>query len=83
MSHPMPKAVEADLVSREHLVRLLIEQIERTFSTEGSRKALHELGNLLRRLDESTLRALLQWQGAADEDEMTEAGEDDAGGGTP
>jgi hypothetical protein len=45
-------------------------------------KALHELGNLLRRLDESTLRALLQWQGAADEDEMTEAGEDDAGGGT-
>ena len=82
MQHPMPKAVEADLVSREHLVRLLIEQIERTFSTEGSRKALHELSNLLRRLDESTLRALLQWQGAADEDEMTEPGDDDAGGGT-
>lgn len=80
MKHAMPKAQEADLVSREHLVRLLIEQVERTFSTEGSNKALHELSNLLRRLDESTLRALVQWQGAADEDEMTEAGED-AGGG--
>lgn len=80
MQHAMPKALEADLVSREHLVRLLIEQVERTFSTEGSNKALHELGNLLRRLDESTLRALVQWQGAADEDEMTEAGEDAEGG---
>ena len=80
MQHAMPKALEADLVSREHLVRLLIEQVERTFSTEGSNKALHELGNLLRRLDEATLRALVQWQGAADEDEMTEAGEDAEGG---
>jgi hypothetical protein len=81
--HPTPKTVEADLVSREHLVRLLLEQVERTFSSEGSRKALYELGNLLRRLDESTLRALLQWQGAADEDEMTEAGAEEAGGGQP
>ena len=47
MLHPMPKAVEADLVSREHLVRLLVEQVERTFSTEGSRKALRELSDLL------------------------------------
>jgi hypothetical protein len=78
MHHYPPKAQEADLVSRQHLVRLLLEQVERTFSTEGSRKALFELGNLLRRLDESTLRALVQWQGAADEDEMTEAG-----GGVP
>jgi hypothetical protein len=70
--YPMPKAEEADLVSRQHLVRLLLEQVERTFSTEGSRKAMQDLGNLLRRLDESTLRALLQWQGVADEDELTE-----------
>jgi hypothetical protein len=70
---PMPKAEEADLVSRQHLVRLLLEQIERTFSTEGSRKAMQDLGDLLRRLDESTLRALLQWQSVADEDELTEA----------
>lgn len=82
MPHPMPKPSEADLVSREHLVRLLIEQVERTFSTEGSNRALYELGNLLRRLDEATLRALVQWQGAADEDEMTEPGEEEAGGGT-
>ncbi len=80
---PLAKAVEADLVSREHFVRLLIEQVERTFSTEGSNKAPHDLGNLLRRLDESTLRALVQWQGAVDEDEMTEAGRDDAGGRSP
>jgi len=83
MPHPIPRAVEAELVSREHLVRLLVEQVDRTFSTEGSRKALYELGNLLRRLDESTLRALLQWQGAADEDEMREADEEDATGGKP
>jgi hypothetical protein len=70
---PMPKPTEADLVSRQHLVRLLLEQIERTFSTEGSQKAMQDLGNLLRRLDESTLRALLQWQSVADEDELTEA----------
>lgn len=79
----MPKAFEADVVSREHLVRLLLEQVERTFSTEGSNKALYDLGNLLRRLDEATLRALVQWQGAADEDEMTERGPEEAGGGTP
>lgn len=76
MRHPTPKAVEADVVSREHLVRLLIEQVERTFSAEGSRKALYDLGNLLRRLDEPTLRALVHWQGAADEDEMTEPAEE-------
>jgi hypothetical protein len=70
---PIAKAQEAELVSRQHLVRLLLEQVERTFSAEGSRKALEELGNLLRRLDEPTLRALLQWQAVADEDELTEA----------
>lgn len=74
MHDPMSKAQEADWVSREHLVRLLIEQVERTFSTEGSNRALNDLGNLLRRLDEPTLRALVQWQGLANEDEMTEAG---------
>ena len=79
MQHGIRKDQEADLVSREHLVRLLVEQVERTFSTEGSIKALRDLGNLLRRLDESALRALVYGQGAADEDELTEAGEDDAG----
>jgi hypothetical protein len=69
----MSKAEEADLTSRQHLVRLLLEQVERTFSTEGSQKAMQDLANLLRRLDERTLRALLQAQGVADEDELTEA----------
>ena len=77
------KAREAELVSREHLVRLLIEQVERTFSAEGSGRALRDLGNLLRRLDESTLRALVHWQGAADEDELTEPEDERPGGGTP
>ena len=80
MRHSPPKPVEADQVSREHLSRLLIEQVERTFSTEGSNKALYELHTLLRRLDESTLRALVQWQQVADEDEMTEPGAEDQGG---
>jgi hypothetical protein len=81
MRHPIPKPAEADLVSRAHLARVLIEQLERTFSTEGSNKALHDLGNLLLRLDESTLRALVQWQQAADEYEMTEPGADEVEGG--
>lgn len=76
MKHPMPKAEEADLVSREHLVGLLVEQVERTFSAEGSRKAMYDLKNLLRRLDEPTLRGLVQLQNAADEYEITEPGED-------
>ena len=80
MRHAMPKPVEADLISREHLSRLLVEQLERTFCTEGSHKALYELRNLLRRLDESTLRALVHWQQAADEDEMTEPGTEETGG---
>lgn len=35
MEHQVSKSSEADFVSREHLVRLLVEQIERTFATGG------------------------------------------------
>jgi hypothetical protein len=66
--------------SREYLVRTLVEQIERTLSAQGSRKALRDLGLLLRGLDEPTLRALLQWQDASPQS-RTVAGRHVAGGG--
>ncbi len=69
-------ALDPSEVATAEGLAALIEQVERTFSAEGSRKALYDLSNLLRRLDEPTLRALVHWQGAADEDEMTEAAEE-------
>lgn len=80
MKRAVRKDRVADQTSREHLVRLLVEQVGRTFSHEGSSKAFQELGNLFRRLDETALRALVYGQGMADEDEMTEAGEGDDSG---
>jgi hypothetical protein len=71
MKHPS-KASEADLISREHLVRLLLEQIERTFVTDGKDQALQQIAAMLRRLDERALRGLVYQQGLHDEDEMTE-----------
>jgi hypothetical protein len=78
MKHPLPKASEADIISREHLVRLLMQQIERTFATNGRDHALQRIAAMLRTLDETALRALVYQQGLQDEDELTEP-EEDAG----
>jgi hypothetical protein len=72
MKHPVRKASEADIISSEHLVRLLLEQIERTFTTNGREQALQQIAAMLRRLDESALRGLVYEQGLQDEDELTE-----------
>lgn len=63
MKHQVSKSSVADFVSREHLVRLLVEQIERTFATEGRDQALQAVAHMLRRLDEAALRALVYRQG--------------------
>jgi hypothetical protein len=72
MKHHVSKSAEADFVSREHLVRLLIEQIEHTFATDGRGQALQKVAEMLRGLDETALRGLVYRQGLQNEDELTE-----------
>ena len=72
MRHPISKATESELVSREHLVRLLVEQIERTYAADGPDRALQHITDMLRGLDESALRGLVYSQGLQGEDELTE-----------
>ncbi|HLB53881.1 MAG TPA: hypothetical protein VJK71_02105 [Gemmatimonadales bacterium] len=61
------KESEAELISKEHLIRVLSEQIERTFSSEGQSAALKLVGDLLRGLDASALRELAYQQGLTTE----------------
>lgn len=51
-----PKPTEAAVIAREHLVRVLLEQLERTFTTEGTAGGLRFVEQLLLHLDESALR---------------------------
>ncbi|HEU5303233.1 MAG TPA: hypothetical protein VFU40_01205 [Gemmatimonadales bacterium] len=78
----MSKASEADIISREHLVRVLLEQIERTFATDGRDKALQHIAGMLRRLDETALRALVYEQGLVEESELIEAEEESGKAGS-
>jgi hypothetical protein len=83
MKHHVSKTSEADFVSREHLVRQLVEQIERTFATDRRDQALQKVADMLRGLDEAALRALVYRQGLQNEDELTEPEVDSAkAGGT-
>jgi hypothetical protein len=72
MRHPVGKTTEAELISREHLVRLLVEQIERTYAADGPDLALQKISDMLRGLDGSALRGLVYRQGLQSEDELTE-----------
>jgi hypothetical protein len=47
MRHDESTASEGDIVSREHLVRLLLEQIERTFVSDGRDQALQQIAAML------------------------------------
>jgi len=55
------------------LLRLLIEQLERTFTVEGQSRALRVITELLERLDDETLRAYAYQHGIRSEDEFEEA----------
>ena len=78
MRHHVSKSSEADFISRDHLVRLLVQQIERTFATDGRDQALQDVADMLRELDEAALRALVHRQGLQSEDELTEPEVDSA-----
>lgn len=80
MKRPLSKASEADIISREHLVRRLLEQIGRTFDVDGKDQALQEIAAMLRRLDQGALRALVFEQGLQGEDELSEPENDAARG---
>jgi hypothetical protein len=50
------KATEGSAVEREHLTRLLLEQMERAYGTEGRPGMTRMVTELLRRLEDSALR---------------------------
>lgn len=63
---------EALATSRQHLLRRLLEQLERTFTTEGRETALGVATELLERLDDDALRAYAYQHGVRSEDEFEE-----------
>ncbi|HEY7636326.1 MAG TPA: hypothetical protein VH763_12305 [Gemmatimonadales bacterium] len=67
------KATEAETIAHEHLVRILLEQLERTFETSGKGEALRQIEAMLRLLDPAALRALVYQQGLQDESELSES----------
>ena len=73
---------EAQAVTRQHLLRRLLEQLERTFTMEGHASALQVVTDLLERLDDDALRAYAYRHGVRSEDEF-EAEAGPHGGRTP
>jgi hypothetical protein len=70
---------EARAAARQHLLRRLLEQLERTFSTEGHEGALRVVTDLLERLDDEALRDYAYSHGVRSEDEFeAEAGQGSA-----
>lgn len=63
---------EALAISRQHLLRRLVEQLDRTFTTEGQASALQVVTDLLERLDDDELRAYAYQHGIRSEDEFEE-----------
>jgi hypothetical protein len=69
------KQTESD-IGREDLVRLLAEQIERTFNTEGQSQGLRLVEEMLLRLDSTALRELAYRRGLTTESESEPAPEE-------
>jgi hypothetical protein len=65
--------------SRRHLLRRLLEQLERTFTTEGQETALRVVTDLLEHLDDDALRAYAYQHGIRSEDEFEEEAGPDRG----
>lgn len=53
-----PKAALEGTAADEELIRLLVEQVERTYETDGRAGAMASVTDMLRRLDPATLQAL-------------------------
>jgi hypothetical protein len=73
------KASESAAIGREHLTRLLLEQMERTYGTEGQPGLTRMVTELLRRLNDSALREYAYSLGLTSELELEP---DDANGPT-
>jgi hypothetical protein len=65
-----PKAAQASQVMHEHLVRILSEEVERTFSTEGQEAGARLVARLFRHLDEAALRELAYRFGITTESDL-------------
>jgi methylphosphotriester-DNA--protein-cysteine methyltransferase len=70
---------EALAASRQHFLRRLLEQLDRTFTTEGQETALRVVTDLLERLDDDALRAYAYQHGIRSEDEFEEEAGPDRG----
>jgi hypothetical protein len=73
------KTAESAAIGREHLTRLLLEQMERTYGTEGQPGLTRMVTELLRRLNDSALREYAYSLGLTSELELEP---DDANGPT-
>ncbi|HEY7502916.1 MAG TPA: hypothetical protein VH700_02365 [Gemmatimonadales bacterium] len=67
-------------MDREHLTRILLEQMERAYGTEGSAGLSRMLGELLRRLDDRALRDYALALGLTSELELEDEPDRDRGG---
>jgi len=67
MKHDTP---EIGAAARQHLLRRLLEQVERTFTMEGCPAALRMVTDLLERLDDDALRGYAYEHGIRTEDEL-------------
>lgn len=71
------KAAESAAIGREHLTRLLLEQMERTYGTEGQPGMTRMIAELLSRLDDSALREYAYSLGLTSELELEPEGASD------
>jgi hypothetical protein len=69
------KATESARIGRQHLTRLLLEQIERTYGTEGQPGMFRIVTDLLDLLDDAALRSYAYSRGLTSEHELEPADE--------
>ena len=64
------KAEEAATIDRQHLTRVLLEQMERTYDTEGRGGIVRIMEELLGRLDGKALREYAYTRGLTTEHDL-------------
>jgi hypothetical protein len=75
------KSAESAGIDREHLTRVLLEQMERAYGAEGTAGLSRMLGELLRRLDDRALRDYALNLGMTSEQELEEEADGPPRGG--
>lgn len=69
-SQPVGAAEGSRAEARRHLVRLLLEQLQRSFALDGADGGIRMMNDLLAGLDDEALRAYAYRQGIRAEDEF-------------